>query len=116
MANVLKRAAFVRHQLQQQDMPVDDQPDDDETRETYNFAPGYHGLVYRADVPDYGSRRPEEDDQGPDSNDGRNINSTPMESSAETKYKLQAMKWGMIITLSEVPSSLRRACPVLDKT
>ena len=28
-------------------MPVADAPDDDDVRETYNFAPGSHGLVYR---------------------------------------------------------------------
>ena len=32
-------------------MPVDDAPDDhdDSVRQSYNFAPGYRGLVYRAD-------------------------------------------------------------------
>jgi hypothetical protein len=38
-------------------MWVQDTPDDDDEdiRQTYNFAPGYNGIVYRADVPDYGA-------------------------------------------------------------
>ena len=72
-------------------MPVADAPDDDDVRETYNFAPGNHGLVYRADVPDYGSgdRLHEDptDQEGP---------STQNEDPKETRYKLQSMKWGLI--------------------
>lgn len=56
-------------------MAVDDAPEDDSVRQTYNFAPGYHGLVYRADAP--GSQS---DTAAPES----------------TRYKLQAMKWGLI--------------------
>lgn len=51
--------------LQDDDMPVDEAPPDeaDEAdddgppppRQSYNFAPGYHGVVYRADVPDWGA-------------------------------------------------------------
>lgn len=39
-------------------MPVDEAPDDEgegAPRPSYNFAPGYHGIVYRADVPDWGA-------------------------------------------------------------
>jgi hypothetical protein len=36
-------------------MPVEEAPDDEDVRQSYNFAPGYHGIVYRADVPDYGA-------------------------------------------------------------
>jgi hypothetical protein len=44
--------------LQDDDMPVDDAPADEgdgAPRQSYNFAPGYHGVVYRADVPDRGA-------------------------------------------------------------
>ena len=40
-------------------MPVWDAPDDeseDSPRQSYNFAPGYYGMVYRPDVPDRGAR------------------------------------------------------------
>ena len=37
-------------------MPVEEAPDDDEVRQSYNFAPGYHGLVYRADTSDTGGK------------------------------------------------------------
>ena len=39
-------------------MPVYEAPDDDgegAPRQSYNFAPGYHGIVYRADTPDWGA-------------------------------------------------------------
>ncbi|KAG9977437.1 hypothetical protein KCU98_g10062, partial [Aureobasidium melanogenum] len=51
------RPSAVRRRLQDENMPVDEAPDDDDndTRQTYNFAPGNHGLVYRADVPDSGA-------------------------------------------------------------
>lgn len=48
------RAFAVRQRLQEQNLPVRDAPADDEVRETYNFAPGSFGLVYRADIPDNG--------------------------------------------------------------
>jgi putative SOS response-associated peptidase YedK len=56
-------------------MTVDEAPpdEDDSIRHTYNFAPGNHGLVYRAEGPDHRGEGAQDD----------------------TKYKLQAMKWGM---------------------
>lgn len=44
--------------LQDENMPVYDAPDDDgdgAPRQSYNFAPGFYGIVYRADVPDWGA-------------------------------------------------------------
>lgn len=44
--------------LQEDDLAVDDAPEDEgpgAPRQSYNFAPGYHGIVYRADVPDWGA-------------------------------------------------------------
>lgn len=79
-------------------MPVADAPDDDEVRETYNFAPGSHGLVYRADVPDYGAGNNHHrqdaaaDDAAKEDDDPR----PQVEDPKETKYKLQAMKWGLV--------------------
>ena len=77
-------------------MPVADAPDDDDVRETYNFAPGSHGLVYRADVPDYGSGgRPQNSGHPEDVHDEEQ--SPPrLEDPKETRYKLQSMKWGLI--------------------
>lgn len=78
-------------------MPVADAPDDDEVRETYNFAPGSHGLVYRADVPDYGagSIRHRQDDTPEGITKERDDPRPQVEDPKETKYKLQAMKWGV---------------------
>lgn len=44
--------------LQDENMPVYDAPEDEgdgAPRQSYNFAPGYYGVVYRADVPDWGA-------------------------------------------------------------
>jgi putative SOS response-associated peptidase YedK len=84
----VQRASFVRHQLQEQGLPVDDAPDDDEARETYNFPPGAYGLVYRADVPDQGVVE-EQDDAAAD--DGK----APA-SSQTYNYQIKVMKWGLI--------------------
>lgn len=75
-------------------MPVDDAPADDEEngpRQSYNFAPGYHGLVYRADTPDRGAGSDEEQVEG-EQTEG----SVPESHAKETKYKLQSMRWGLI--------------------
>ncbi|KAK3342875.1 hypothetical protein B0H65DRAFT_428528 [Neurospora tetraspora] len=47
------RPSEVRRMLQADNMPVDDAPDDEgdnSPRQSYNFAPGYRGVVYRARV------------------------------------------------------------------
>lgn len=79
-------------------MPVADAPEDDDVRETYNFAPGSHGLVYRADVPDYGSGGRPHDSEEPPGDTGKEKDgpSTQLEDPKETRYKLQSMKWGLI--------------------
>lgn len=99
-----KRAAFVRHQIQQQGLPIDEAPNDDEVRETYNFAPGSYGLVYRADVPDQGIRPEHEDardaeprtDQPGATEADEQLPKSSQASSKEYKYQLKAMKWGLI--------------------
>ncbi|KEF54356.1 uncharacterized protein A1O9_09522 [Exophiala aquamarina CBS 119918] len=116
-----KRAAFVRYQLQQQGLPVDDAPADDEARETYNFPPGAYGLVYRADVPDHGARDHQSDPPGQSDEQTRDpeADAEPEESAARLaadnvssndqsnttsedkpndryKYQIKVMKWGLI--------------------
>ncbi|KAK3492448.1 DUF159-domain-containing protein [Neurospora hispaniola] len=54
------RPSEVRRMLQADNMPVDDAPDDegdDSPRQSYNFAPGYRGVVYRARIGGGGSTR-----------------------------------------------------------
>ena len=73
-------ASEVRQQLEQSHMPVDEAPEDDSNvRQSYNFAPGYHGLVYRADGLE----------------DGHQPENAPTDK-ADTKYKLQSMQWGLV--------------------
>jgi putative SOS response-associated peptidase YedK len=70
-------------------MPVWEAPDDDgeeAPRQSYNFAPGYLGIVYRADTPDWGSGS-RHHDAG---------ETEPEERPTELRYKLQTMKWGLI--------------------
>ncbi len=118
--------------LEDDNMPVYEAPDDpdgggDENaggggrgaeeyngpRQSYNFAPTYRGVVYRADVPDYGagprSRRSghaSTDTDGalpssPSATNTRQQNKDTDEQHAsaddsDVHYKLQTMKWGLI--------------------
>jgi len=79
-------------------MPVAEAPEDDDVRQTYNFAPGSHGLVYRADVPDYGAGgSPQEGEhRNEEAEVGSDNTLTHLEDPKEVKYKLQAMKWGLV--------------------
>ena len=96
----------MRQQLEQSDMPCEDCPGDDEVRQTYNFTPGCFGLVYRADVSDYGAgpRKEQHEHEETGSNTVKietNVSSElqqtpPSDQPSETHYKLQAMNWGLI--------------------
>lgn len=112
---------MVRAQLEAANMPVEEAPDDEDVRQSYNFAPGYHGIVYRADVPDYGagSRHHKYGDADGEDEDGTQDTSKEVESEVkETKYKMQAMKWGMHRSpclTSSSSDSLTRTHTILDK-
>lgn len=74
--------------LMEDDMAVDDAPEDeadDAPRSSYNFAPGYHGIVYRADASSSVSRH----------HDGQEM-SREKSPPPPVKYKLQSMKWGLV--------------------
>ncbi|KAI0879077.1 hypothetical protein GGS24DRAFT_440673 [Hypoxylon argillaceum] len=125
------RPSQIRRMLRDDNMPVYETPDDpndsndendeneedeevgsDGPRQSYNFAPGYRGVVYRADVPDWGagprSKRngqtsTDTDYEPPtasDTNmDKRNRETDEEPASAESsdvRYRLQSMKWGLI--------------------
>ena len=86
-------------------MPVDECPGDDDCRQTYNFPPGSFGIVYRADVPDYGAgpRVSKATNKAEDVKKKTTEDDNPSESGnpssqqlKETHYKLQAMKWGLV--------------------
>ncbi|KAH8671063.1 DUF159 domain protein [Xylariales sp. PMI_506] len=91
-------------------MPVDEGLEDDgegSPRQSYNFAPGYHGIVYRADVPDWGAgprrqAKAASDDAEAAAEMEAKANQTdasaPSSSSGagDVHYKLQSMKWGLI--------------------
>lgn len=69
-------------------------------RQTYNFAPGNYGAVYRADTPDHGAYIPSEAHERGNGADGeeqpeetQHLNE---QGDGHIKYKLQSMKWGLI--------------------
>lgn len=101
----MQRPSEVRQQLEQAQMPVDDAPDDEGARQSYNFAPGYHGLVYRADNPNHRGNDTSADEDGHEDDHKSEVNTDKVDSvptavpvgrADDTKYKLQAMKWGKI--------------------
>lgn len=72
-------------------MPIDELPPDEgdgAPRQSYNFAPGYHGLVYRADTPDYGA--------GPHPHADEAARSPTADTGEKVSYRIQSMKWGLI--------------------
>lgn len=85
-------------------MHVDEAPEDEDgVRETYNFAPGYHGLVYRAEGPGHGEQKEGREDVSSERQQeelstqmGKDVASSDVSSKdhKDTKYKLQAMRWG----------------------
>jgi putative SOS response-associated peptidase YedK len=83
----------VRAYLENENMPVDEElPDEDSPdapRQSYNFAPGYYGIVYRAETPDVGAGPVRQDEAVP-------IQPVEQYEPGPTKYKLQSMKWGLI--------------------
>ncbi|KJY00764.1 DUF159 domain protein [Zymoseptoria brevis] len=98
------RPGQYRQRLVEQDMPVEEAPNDEEIRSSYNFAPSYHGLIYRANTSGRGG--------GDEKNDARDGEPSPKKAklshpsssqpqvdglaTKQTKYKLQAAKWGLI--------------------
>ena len=88
--------AFVRQRMQEQGMAVDEAPEDDEIRETYNFAPGYYGAVYRADTPDHGYDEQSQNDERESTTDAHQDDTTTTTTTEKTKYKIQKMRWGLI--------------------
>lgn len=107
--------------LEEDDLPVDDAPEDEgpaAPRQSYNFAPGYHGIVYRADVPDWGAGPAREHGGSSSGNRKKTIKTTTtedvdnLESTAAAptptnhteeshhhdpkRYILQSMKWGLV--------------------
>ncbi|KAK7952297.1 uncharacterized protein PG986_008025 [Apiospora aurea] len=102
------RPAQVRQMLQHDNMPADAAPEDegdDAPRQSYNFAPGYHGIVYRADTPDWGAgphrhaKKAGDDTEAADEAAVQVSSSSPSGgdgAGSDVHYKLQSMKWGLV--------------------
>jgi putative SOS response-associated peptidase YedK len=98
---ILKRPSQVRAYLEYEYMPVYEAPEDDgdhAPRQSYNFAPGYHGIVYRADVPDWGAgpQHHKKGDGDSEEQPATIAQEEEEEEPREVRYKLQSMKWGLI--------------------
>lgn len=96
-----QRLAYIQQRLQERGMQVDEAPNDDQVRETYNFTPGNFGAVYRADVSEKDRSGPAEasEEQKPEHDEPNRQNEKVSQEAADTKttkYKLQSMKWGLI--------------------
>lgn len=77
-------------------MPVYEAPEDEDDhgpRQSFNFAPGYNGIVYRADTPDWGAG-PRTHTKGEGEVEVEEPDVIDHAKSKETRYKLQTMKWG----------------------
>lgn len=102
LANTSKRPAQVRAYLENAHMPVYEAPADEDDeggpRQSYNFAPGYHGLVYRADTPDWGAgpRAHGQSGRAGEAEPEDEVVDDEREPEGEVRYKLQSMKWGLI--------------------
>lgn len=88
-------------------MQVNDAPGDDQVHETYNFSPGYNGVVYCADPRErnHGATRENEGDETVtekaqeeirEQKDRDNTQYHSLKDERTTKYKLQSMRWGLI--------------------
>lgn len=120
------RPSQIRVNFENADPPLhvwDAPPDegDGAPRQSYNFAPGYNGVVYRAEVPDYGCG-PAPEDKGSKSKSKKTAEkdvdtetaeaeqaeqdttyepattteTTSQDKDKETHYILSTMKWGLI--------------------
>ncbi|KAK0701519.1 hypothetical protein B0T21DRAFT_378819 [Apiosordaria backusii] len=105
------RPSQVRQILQNDyDLQVDDAPADEgdgAPRQSYNFAPGYNGVVYRADVGERGAGPAHPFSQNEPQEESSTSSPPPppppppqqqqqQEAPSSTPYKLQSMKWGLI--------------------
>lgn len=99
------RPSQVRSHLVEQNMPVEDAPSDEDerVRQSYNFAPGYHGLIYRAHTNDRGSGHDSNGGDGGEDSGGPSPKKAKLSSptvdglaTQETKYQLMAARWGLI--------------------
>ncbi|CAH0026548.1 unnamed protein product [Clonostachys rhizophaga] len=89
------RPSQIMQMFRDEGIPVEDAPEDEgpgAPRQSYNFAPGYHGIVYRAETGDRGAG-PRHD--APESNEAAG-DTLASESALPIKYKLQSMKWGLV--------------------
>lgn len=89
--------------------PVDEIWGDESVRQTYNFAPGYTGLVYRATTASTAEESHENNEQSSKASStvtgsnngiqssGHSYNTKSLGDVSDFKYVLQAMRWGVCV-------------------
>lgn len=101
----VQRAALVRRYIEEQGLQVDEAPEDEDVRQTHNFAPGSMGLVYRADTARDGDVAEDSHQVGaqddlasPAPAGAPESNGTESDAGGKNqrRYVLQSMKWGLI--------------------
>ncbi|KAF4944112.1 hypothetical protein FGADI_12933, partial [Fusarium gaditjirri] len=88
------RPSQIRQMLEEDGLEIDDAPEDagdGAPRSSYNFAPGYHGVVCRASTSDQNTTR--EDERYGKQKDATQDPKYPEDNG---RYKLQSMKWGLV--------------------
>lgn len=97
--------------------------DPDAPRQSYNFAPGYNGAVYRAVVPPYVAALQGQHGENPiDTNyrsQGHGFGTIPPspEPSAEAtgiRYQIQSMKWGIVPTWPKRHPKYNRSVKIIN--
>jgi hypothetical protein len=101
-------------------MPVYEAPEDEDDhgpRQSFNFAPGYNGIVYRADTPDWGAG-PRTHKKGEGEAEQEEYEPIEGTEGKETRYKMQTMKWGtsFLPLLSQPWTHKLRPDTILDET
>lgn len=86
-------------------MPVAEAPPDEgptAPRQLYNFAPGNHGVVYRAEIPGHETAHRPQEKQNMDDGDAPLTSQSQRDSTIganeqnDVKYILQSMQWGLV--------------------
>ncbi|EMC92375.1 hypothetical protein BAUCODRAFT_78256 [Baudoinia panamericana UAMH 10762] len=99
------RPSQVRQRLADQNMPAEEAPDDDDdrVRPSYNFAPGYQGLIYRAQGYQTGGPSPKRTKLSHPPSTQSIQHPTPAADNHPTTYILQSAKWGLIPSWTKRP-------------
>ncbi|KAL7781934.1 hypothetical protein V8C37DRAFT_398076 [Trichoderma ceciliae] len=111
--------SLIRQMLEDDGVPIGDAPNDEGSEaphQSYNFAPGYCGVVCRADTPDNNAELRRKYSPIPE-NESRRQETVGLDEHGipAVKYKLQSMRWGIVPSWSkQSPGSTPKAINCRD--